>query len=168
MEDERIYVYAKNGNFVKSYFEGTQKEIEQQEGQKVFISNIDLGKTAIIENGAARVMTRLDRIKANEEILQEGEYIKDNEIITVERPNNFYFWDPVKKKWIYEKDREIEFLEGKIGDIEISIMNVKKDIEKCKQEVQNFAVKKLQKQLDELIIDHDEKIKKYEELGGNK
>ena len=40
-----------------------------------------------------RSMIRLDRINEKLEELQDGECIKDNEIIMVEKPNNFHFWD---------------------------------------------------------------------------
>ena len=166
MEDERIYVYAKNGNFVKSYFEGAQKEIEQQEGQKVFISNIDLGKTAIIENGAARVMTRLDRIKASEEQLQEGEYIKGNEIITVERPNNFYFWDTNLNKWVYDQKLEKSSLEEEIGTLEGEISGLYDELDKAVARKLKMREKQLNEEIEKLNEKIENKYKRYNELEG--
>ena len=165
MEDENIHVYDENCTLIKVYLAGTENEISQQEGKKVYISKEKLSNP-IITGGIIREMTTAEKIKMGILKLTDGQYLKKDELITVVKPSEFYLWDSTKKKWIYEKNREIEFLEERIGDIEISIMNVKKDMEKCKQEEQIFAVKRLQKQLDELTIEHDEKIKKYEELGG--
>ena len=87
------YIYDTTENRISIKHIGTIEEFKQEFGNNIFISNVDLGEKAIIEDGTIRAMTRLDRINEELEELQDGECIKDNEIIMVEKPNNFHFWD---------------------------------------------------------------------------
>ena len=87
------FIYDKKGNKLSTKLAGTEEEFKQEFGEDIFISDLVLGEMAIIENGIIRAMSRLDRINEKLEELQDGECIKDNEIIMVEKPNNFHFWD---------------------------------------------------------------------------
>ena len=164
--ESKIYIYDKEGNYLNSYFEGTQEEIEKQENQNVFISENLIGEKGIIENGKVRAITRLDRIKAKEEELQDGEYVKDNEIIAVEKPNNFHFWDKNTNEWVYDQELEINLLEEELGSLELKIYNLEQEIASLKKEGKTFAAKKLEKEVAELDKSYQEKIKRYEELEG--
>ena len=90
---EMYYIYDKKGILISTQQAGTDKEFKQEFSENIFISNEYLGEKAIVEGEAIRSMTRLDRINEKLEELQDGECIKDNEIIMVEKPNNFHFWD---------------------------------------------------------------------------
>ena len=141
------YIYDKDGNYLKCYFEGTPKEIEKQEKQEIHALNEYLGEKVIIENGKVRAFTRLDRIKANEDELQDGEYIEDEEIITVEKPNNFHFWNNKKNEWIYSKELEINALEEELGSLELEIYNKQNESKELKENNKIFAAKKITYQL---------------------
>ena len=91
--NEMYYIYDKKGILISTQQTGTDKEFKQEFSENIFISNEYLGEKAIVEGEAIRSMTRLDRINEKLEELQDGECIKDNEIIMVEKPNNFHFWD---------------------------------------------------------------------------
>ncbi len=158
------YIYDKDGNYLKCYFEGTPKEIEKQEKQEIHALNEYLGEKVIIENGKVRAFTRLDRIKANEDELQDGEYIEDEEIITVEKPNNFHFWNNKKNEWIYSKELEINALEEELGSLELEIYNKQNESKELKENNKIFAAKKLEKENIELDKTYQEKLKRYEEL----
>ncbi len=163
------YIYDKEGNYLNSYFEGTQKEIEKQENQQVFISENFLGERVKIENGIIREFTRIERIKANKEELQDGEYVKDNEIITVEKPNNFHFWDSNKTEWVYDQELEKSFLEEELGSLELKIYEFEQEIKNLKEVGKPFSLKKaakLEDEVEELENNYHEKIKRYEELEG--
>ena len=112
------YIYDTKGNRISIKHIGTIEEFKQEFGNNIFISNVDLGEKAIIEDGTIRAMTRLDRINEELEELQEGEYIKDNEIIMAEKPNNFHFWDKKTNEWVYDQELEKSSLEEEIGNLE--------------------------------------------------
>ena len=108
-----MYLYDKNGKIIKDSsgnimekLAGTIEEFEQEFKIKIFISEKFLGEKTIIENEKAREMTRLEKVLSGVEELQDGEYIKDNEIITEEKPNNFHFWDTNLNKWVYDQKLE--------------------------------------------------------------
>ena len=60
------YIYDTTGDRISIKHIGTIEEFKQEFGNNIFISNVDLGEKAIIEDGTIRAMTRLDRI--NEEL----------------------------------------------------------------------------------------------------
>ena len=93
------FIYDHNGRRIAEYFDSSSTEDIQKDylDKKIFISELDLGENAIVENDQIRAETRLDRILNNTEELQDGEYIENKEIKYKERPNNFHFWDSNKK-----------------------------------------------------------------------
>ena len=125
------YIYDTTGNRISIKYIGTIEEFKQEFGNNIFISNVDLGEKAIIEDGTIRAMTRLDRINEKLEELQDGEYIKGKGIITVEKPDNFHIWDSKKKKWIYEKQLEIGFINSEILNKEIELNDLYDTLDKA-------------------------------------
>ena len=111
-------------------------------------------------------MIRLDRINEKLEELQDGECIKDNEIIMVEKPNNFHFWDKNTNEWVYDQELEINLLEEELGSLELKIYNLEQEIAGLKKDGKTFAAKKLEKEVAELDKLYQEKMKRYEELEG--
>ena len=160
------YIYDKDGNYLKCYFEGTPKEIEKQEKQEIHALNEYLGEKVIIENGKVRAFTRLDRIKANEDELQDGEYIEDEEIITVEKPNNFHFWDKNTNEWVYDQELEKSFLEEEIGTLEGEISGLYDELDKAVARKLKMREKQLNEEIKKLNEKIENKYKRYEELEG--
>ena len=83
------YIYDKSGKYI-DFVQTDDIEMIQKQYPDTFVLNNYIGEIGIIENGQIREKIRFDRIKLNEEELKEGEYIKGNEIITVEKPEVFY------------------------------------------------------------------------------
>lgn len=161
-----MFLYNKNGNYIIEVSQGTEEEIKTQYGNDIFILDDYIGEVGIVENGKIRGETRLDRIKANKEQLNVGEYIKDNEVITTEKPNNFHFWDNIKNEWIYDISLEISVLEEELGTLELDIFNKQNEIKELKTAGRTFAAKKLEKEVAELDKKYQKKIDRYEELEG--
>ena len=159
------YIYDKNGKKIKEYFNITVEEAETAHGE-VFLSDVDHGEIAVIENSIVRAKTRLEKIRDKEEELQEGEYIRDNEIITAEKPNNFHFWDKNTNEWVYDQELEMNSLEEELGSLELKIYNLEQDIAGLKKDGKTFAAKKLEKEVAELDKSYQEKMKRYNELEG--
>ena len=162
------FIYDHNGRRIAEYFDSSSTEDIQKDylDKKIFISELDLGENAIVENDQIRAETRLDRILNNTEELQNGEYIENKEIKNKERPNNFYFWNINKKEWVYDQEVEKSFLEEELGSLELKIYNLEQEITGLKKDGKTFAAKKLEKEVAELDKNYQGKITRYEELEG--
>ena len=162
---QEIYVYDESGVYLKSYHNGTKKEIEQQENQKVYLSSEYLGENAIIENNELRAMTREEKILSQMEELKEGEYIKGKEIITVEKPDNFHIWDSKKKKWIYEKQLEIGFINSEILNKEIELNDLYDTLDKATSRRLKALIVYTQGKIDKIkeeLETHENRLKELE------
>ena len=161
------YIYDENGNLLVKKHQGTDEEFQMDyPEQKIYISDLDLGEKAIVEGETIRAMTRLDRINQNLEELQDGEYIKDNEIITVEKPNNFHFWDSKKNLWVYDQELEKSFLEEEIGTLEGEISGLYDELDKAVARKLKMREKQLNQEIEKLKEKIRNKYKRYKELEG--
>ena len=111
-------------------------------------------------------MIRLDRINEKLEELQDGECIKDNEIIMVEKPNNFHFWDSKKNVWVYDQELEKSFLEEEIGTLEGEISGLYDELDKATARKLKMREKQLNEEIEKLNEKIENKYKRYEELEG--
>ena len=168
-----MYLYDENGKVLKDNsgniikkLAGTMEEFEQEFKIKIFISEKFLGEKAIIENEKAREMTRLEKVLSGVEELQDGEYIKDNEIIMVEKPNNFHFWDSNLNKWVYDKELEINALEEEIGTLEGEISGLYDELDKATARKLKMREKQLNEEIEKLNEKIENKYKRYNELAG--
>ena len=160
------YIYDTTGDRISIKHIGTIEEFKQEFGNNIFISNVDLGEKAIIEDGTIRAMTRLDRINEELEELQDGEYIKDNEIIMVEKPNNFHFWDTNLNKWVYDQKLEKSSLEEEIGTLEGEISGLYGELDKAVARKLKMREKRLNEEIEKLNEKIENKYKRYNELEG--
>ena len=159
------YIYDTTGNIISIKHIGTIEEFKQEFGNNIFISNVDLGEKAIIEDGTIRAMTRLDRINNNLKELQDGEYIKGKEIITVEKPDNFHIWDSKKKKWIYEKQLEIGFINSEILNKEIELNDLYDTLDKATSRRLKALIAYTQGKIDKIkeeLETHENRLKESE------
>ena len=160
------FIYDKKGNKLSTKLAGTEEEFKQEFGEDIFISDLDLGEMAIIENGIIRAMSRLDRINEKLEELQAGEYIKDNEIITVEKPDGFHVWDNKKNKWIYDKDLEIDFINSEILNKEIELNDLYDTLDKATSRRLKALIADTQGKIDKIIKELETLENKLKELEG--
>ena len=158
------YIYNKEGILLDIKLAGTEEEFKIEFGTEIFISNLDLGEKAIIEDKNIRAMTRLDRIQANEEELQDGEYIKNDEIITIEKPDNFHVWDSKKKKWVYEKQLEIDFINSEILNKETELNNLYDTLDKATARRLKALIADTQGKIDKIIEELETLENKLKEL----
>ena len=160
----KIYTYDKTGKYLNSYFEGTIEEIEKQEKQKIYTSSDYLGENAIIENNELRAMTREEKILSQMEELKEGEYIKNNKVISIEKPNDFHFWDSKKHKWVYDIELEKKALNNEILSLEIELLSKYEEYEKAAERKLKTLEKHLNTNIDDLNHKINDKYKRLEEL----
>ena len=158
------YIYDNTGKRIKTKLAGTDEEFYQEFGNDIFISDEYLGELAIIDNGKIRAITRLDRVKNKDEELIEGEYIKNDKIIKVEKPDNFHIWDSKKKKWIYDKDLEINSLYEVTAEHEQSVQNLEKELKEAQENSRRALVRSLTAEIKILKEKITENYKKLDEL----
>ena len=160
------YVYDIDGNLITVAFEGTDEQIKEQYKETVFISEIELGVKAKVENDIIRAYTRLDKINDGLESLQEGEYIKDNEIRYIEKPSNFHVWNNKTNTWNYDKQLEIKSLNEELADLEGALLSKYDELDKAISRKLKTLKKRLNTEIEELSVLIDEKYIKLEELEG--
>ena len=110
-------------------------------------------------------MIRLDRINEKLEELQDGEYIKGKEIIAVEKPDNFHIWDSKKKKWIYEKQLEIGFINSEILNKEIELNDLYDTLDKATSRRLKALIVYTQGKIDKIkeeLETHENRLKELE------
>ena len=104
-------LYDKNGNIIGIFLAPSQKKFEAdklkycseyREGEN-FISYSEI-KNPIIENGRIREMTISEQVQAGIIILSDGQYIKDEEIKIVTKPNDWSVWDKNARLWKIDND----------------------------------------------------------------
>ena len=162
------FIYDHNGRRIAEYFDSSSTEDIQKDylDKKIFISELDLGENAIVENDQIRAETRLDRILNNTEELQDGEYIENKEIKYKEKPNNFHFWDSNKKEWVYDQELEKSFLEEEIGTLEGEISGLYDELDKAVARKLKMREKQLNQEIEKLKEKIRNKYKRYKELEG--
>ena len=161
------HIYDESGKKIAEYFDSSSAEDIQKDNldKKTFISELDLGENAIIENDQIRAETRLDRILKGAEELQDGEYINGKEIITVEKPDNFHIWDSKKKKWIYEKQLEIGFINSEILNKEIELNDLYGTLDKATSRRLKALIAYTQGKIDKIkeeLETHENRLKELE------
>ena len=161
------HIYDESGKKIAEYFDSSSAEDIQKDylDKKTFISELDLGENAIIENDQIRAETRLDRILKGAEELQDGEYITGKEIITVEKPDNFHIWDSKKKKWIYEKQLEIGFINSEILNKEIELNDLYGTLDKATSRRLKALIAYTQGKIDKIkeeLETHENRLKELE------
>ncbi len=118
----------------------------------------------VIDGNELREMTRVESVLAGKENLQEGEYIKDNEIVTVEKPNNFHFWDTNKNEWVYDQELEKSSLEEELGILEGELSGLYDELDKAVARKLKMREKQLNEEIKVLNEKIENKYKRYEEL----
>ena len=161
--DTKKYIYDEDCNFIRVVLEGKDEEIKEQFGKNIYISDKVLFNPTIDE-GDIREMRNSELINSGRIELLEGQYLEDEEIKYIEKPNKFYFWDSNKNEWVYDQEVEINSLEEELGSLELEIYNKQNELKELKENNKIFAAKKLEKENIELDKTYQEKLKRYNEL----
>ena len=120
----------------------------------------------VIDGNELREMKRVELVLAGKENLQDGEYIEDEEIITVEKPNNFHFWNNKQNEWVYDQKLEKSSLEEEIGNLEGELSGLYDELDKAVARKLKMREKKLNEEIEKLNEKIENKYKRYEELEG--
>ena len=159
------YIYDKNGDYLRTYLDGTEEEIRRMEGQEVYLSDI-VFINPILENNTIREMKISELITEGITKLSDGQYLKNEEIVTIEKPSNYHVWDSKKHKWNYDKQLEMNGLEDEIGNLEGTLSSKYDELDKAITRKLKTLEKRLNKEIEELSSLIDEKYSKLEELEG--
>ena len=159
------YIYDKNGDYLRTYLDGTEEEIRRMEGQEVYLSDI-VFINPILENNTIREMKISELITEGITKLSDGQYLKNEEIITVEKPSNFHLWDSKKHKWNYDKQLEINALNDELASLESTLLSKYDELDKAITRKLKTLEKRLNAEIEELLIIIEGKYIKLEELEG--
>lgn len=159
----KTYIYDKNCNLVKTYLDGSEEEIRTMEGQEVYLSNV-VFINPILENNSIREMKISELITEGITKLSDGQYLKNEEIITIEKPSNYHVWDSKKHKWNYDKQLEMNGLDDEIGNLESTLSSKYDELDKAIARKLKTLEKRSNAEIEELTALIDEKYKKLEEL----
>ena len=113
MEGFRVYLYDKIGNIIGIFLAPSQKKFEAdklkycseyREGEN-FISYTEI-KNPVLDKktGELREMTISEQVQAGIIVLSDGQYIKDEEIKIVTKPNDWSIWDKNSNTWKVDND----------------------------------------------------------------
>ena len=113
MEGFRVYLYDKDGNIIGIFLAPSQKKFEAdklkycseyREGEN-FISYTEI-KNPVLDKKTEelREMTISEQVQAGILILSDGQYIKDEEIKIVTKPNEWSIWDKDSHTWKVDND----------------------------------------------------------------
>ena len=160
--DTKKYIYDEDCNFIRVVLEGKDEEIKEQFGKNIYISDKVLFNPTIDE-GDIREMRNSELINSGRIELLEGQYLEDEEIKYIEKPNKFYFWDSNKNEWVYDQKVEINSLEEELGSLELEIYNKQNESKELKENTNICAAKKLEKENIELDKTYQEKLKSSNE-----
>ena len=160
-----LYVYDKNGTFLKIYYDGKEEEVKKQEREEVFIVQERL-LNPIVDEGKLREMTTSEMISEGIIKLTDGQYLKKDEIITIEKPEEFYTWDSKKHKWNYDKHLEIDGLNVELANLESVLLSKYDELDKAIFRKLKTLEKRLNAEIEGLSLLIDEKYTKLEELEG--
>lgn len=161
--DTKKYIYDEDCNFIRVVLEGKDEEIKEQFGKNIYISDKVLFNPTIDE-GDIREMRNSELINSGRIELLEGQYLEDEEIKYIEKPNKFYFWDSNKNEWVYDQEVEINSLEEELGSLELEIYNKQNELKELKENNKIFAAKKMEKEIIEFEKKYHGKLKRYNEL----
>ena len=145
MEEFRIYLYDKNGNLIGIYLAPSKEEFETDklkycseyiEGE-TYISYVEINN-AIIDNGVIREMKTSEKIKTGHITLSDGQYLENEEIKTVEKPNEYSAWDKENNKWIEDKAEKLKYLKELRYQKQQEFVKYKKELEEKEEEKTEF------------------------------
>ena len=159
-----MYLYDKDGKYIITIDKGTEEQIKQQYGQDVIISYVHVGQSGIVENGTIREKTILEKVEAGEYEFMPGEFVKDGELVLVQKPDNYHFWDSKKNVWVYDKELEINALPDEILNLETELLTKYDEYDKAVARKLRTLEKKLNSDIEELRKKIEQKYKRLEEL----
>ncbi|BBM54086.1 hypothetical protein JMUB3936_0364 [Leptotrichia wadei] len=145
MEEFRVYLYDKNGNLIGIYLAPSQEEFETDklkycseyvEGE-TYISYIEINN-AIIDNGVIREMKTSEKINAGFITLLDGQYLENEEIKTIEKPNKYSNWDKNINTWVEDKAEKLKYLKELRYQKQQEFVKYKKELEEKEEEKTEF------------------------------
>lgn len=162
------YIYNQDGNKIATHHEGTEEELTLQYKNidKIYISDLDLGEKAIVESGAIRAKTEVEKVNDGERELQDGEYIDGDEIRVTPKPSGYHIWEKENNIWMHDKEKELSVLNNELEGIDKERFVREQTLKEAEAQNRKFVIGGLKKEIAELTEDYNKKYARYEELTG--
>ena len=141
----KIYLYDKDGTLIGIYIAPSQEDFEANkqrhcseyiEGEN-YISYEEI-KNPIIENGNIREMKTSELVETGKITLTDGQYLENEEIKTVEKPNSYSKWDKDSHTWIEDKVEKLQYFKDLRYTKQQEYIKYKKELEEKEDEKAEF------------------------------
>lgn len=141
----KIYLYDNNGNLLGIYLAPSKEEFESnklkycseyREGEN-FISFAEITHP-VIDNNEIREMLNSEKITAGIIVLKEGEYLENEEIKYIEKPNEYCTWNIQNNQWEEDKNLKLKILKDSRYFKQQLYIKYKKELEEKELEKTEF------------------------------
>ncbi len=143
--EQKIYLYNSNSNLLGIYLAPSKEEFEADikkycseyiEGTNYW--TFDEMKYPVVKNGKLEEKSFEELLKEGIVVLQDGEFLENNKIKKIEKPNNFSVWNKKKNEWIEDKTLKKEYLNNKRYELQQKYVSLKSTKEKLEEEKAEF------------------------------
>mgnify|MGYP000020933630 FL=1 len=143
--EQKIFLYDSNGNLLGVYLAPSKEDFltdilkycsEYEEGVNYW--TFEEIKYPIVRNGKIEEKTLEELIKEGIIILQDGEYLENNEIKKIERPNSYSIWDKDSSTWAEDKAEKLKYLKELRYQKQQEYIKYKKELEEKEEEKSEF------------------------------
>ena len=140
-----IYLYDKDKTLIGIYIAPSKEEFEADklkycseyiEGEN-YISYEEI-KNPIIENGNIREMKTSELISTGKITLTDGQYLDNEEIKTIEKPNSYSKWNKDTHEWIEDKVEKLQYFKDLRYSKQQEFVKYKKELEEKEDEKAEF------------------------------
>ena len=141
----KIYLYDKDGTLIGIYIAPSKEEFEADKSRycseyikgENYIS-YDEVKNPIVENGNIREMKISELISTGKITLSDGQYLDNEEIKTIPKPNEYSKWDKDTRTWIEDKVEKLQYFKDTRYSKQQDFIKFKKELEEKEDEKAGF------------------------------
>nr|DAT83335.1 MAG TPA: hypothetical protein [Caudoviricetes sp.] len=143
--EQKIFLYDSNGNLLGVYLAPSKEDFladilkycsEYEEGVNYW--TFEEIKYPIMRNGKIEEKTLDELIKERIVFLNDGEFLENNEIKKIEKPNSYSVWDKDSNVWIEDKAEKLKYLKELRYQKQQEFVKYKKELEEKEEEKTEF------------------------------
>ena len=140
-----IYLYNKDLNLQGIFVAPSQKEFEANMKKfcdlyvpgENYISYVEI-KNPVVEDGTIREMKNSELIATGKLVLADGQYLDNEEIKTIEKPNSYSIWDNENHTWNEDKSLKLQYLKDNRYSKQQEFLKNKHELEEKENEKTEF------------------------------
>lgn len=143
--EQKIFLYDSNGVLIGVYLAPSKEDFltdilkycsEYEEGVNYW--TFEEMKHPIVRNGKIEEKTLEELIKEGIVFLNDGEFLENNEIKKIEKPNSYSVWDKDSNVWTEDKAEKLKYLKELRYQKQQEFVKYKKELEEKEEEKTEF------------------------------